>query len=195
MASAENDLRPFHEAMRDLARWFDVASTPGMIIGGVAVVLLGRPRITRDLDAVVWLGETTASDFLAVGKRCGFVSRFSDPEEFAERCHIFAMRHVPSKITVDVAIAMLEYEKEAIDHRKSIPILDFAAAVPRPEDLILMKAVAQRDNDIVDIRGIVARQVKLDKRYLRKRAKEFAAMLEQPGIVDLIEQQLRSKPK
>src|SRR5437764_9441917 len=112
MASADDNLRSMHAAMRDLGGWLTAAGVPGMIIGGIAVALLGRPRITRDLDAVVWLPDEKLSTFLAVGKQFGFASRFSDPVEFARQSHILAMRHVPSKVTVDVAIGALAFEQE-----------------------------------------------------------------------------------
>ena len=58
-----------------------------------------------------------------------------------------------------------------------------------------MKAIAQRDQDVLDIQGVIAKQTQLDKRYLRKRAREFALMLDQPEIEKLIDRELRRKRK
>jgi hypothetical protein len=43
------------EPLRDLLAWWKQARVRGMIIGGLAVSLLGRPRTTRDVDAVILL--------------------------------------------------------------------------------------------------------------------------------------------
>ena len=49
-------LRPL-EAM---TRWFDAAGVRAAIIGGVAAALLGNPRLTKDIDAVVMDAEAEA---------------------------------------------------------------------------------------------------------------------------------------
>jgi hypothetical protein len=195
MASAGDDLRKFHAVLRDLGEWLKATGVKGMVIGGVAVTLLGRPRMTRDVDALVWLPDDNVFQFLEAGKKWGFVSRISGPVEFAKQSHILVLRHTASNVPVDIAIGALPFERQAIESCQEIPLEDFRVAVPRPEDLILMKAVAQRDQDLFDIGGIIDKQTKLDKRYLRKRAKEFAAMLEQPGIVELIDRMLKLKRK
>ncbi len=44
-------LVPLLDALRDLAAWLRTAKVPGLVMGGVAVSLLGRPRVTKDVDA------------------------------------------------------------------------------------------------------------------------------------------------
>lgn len=51
--SSELPLEPLH----DLLAWWKQARVPGIIIGGLAVALHGRPRVTRDVDAVILLDE------------------------------------------------------------------------------------------------------------------------------------------
>jgi len=38
-------------ALTDVVKWLDAAKMPSMVIGGVAVSFLGRPRMTQDVDA------------------------------------------------------------------------------------------------------------------------------------------------
>ena len=40
-------------ALADLVKWLDVTKAPSMVIGGVAASVLGRPRLTQDVDALV----------------------------------------------------------------------------------------------------------------------------------------------
>ena len=44
--------KPFLKALADLTRWLEDSSVPAIIIGGVAASILGRPRATRDIDAL-----------------------------------------------------------------------------------------------------------------------------------------------
>ena len=48
-------LSPLLQALLDLIKWLQERNVRGIIIGGVAASLLGRPRVTRDIDALVLL--------------------------------------------------------------------------------------------------------------------------------------------
>lgn len=52
-------------ALLDLSRWLKRDKIPFAIIGGTAVGFVGRPRTTKDVDAVVLLGEHTWESFAA----------------------------------------------------------------------------------------------------------------------------------
>lgn len=45
------------QTLADLVSWFEAARTDGIVVGGVAASILGRPRATRDVDAIIWLDE------------------------------------------------------------------------------------------------------------------------------------------
>ena len=47
----------FFIALQSLFDWFETEGVPGTSIGGVAVSFLAQPRITQDIDAVIWLEE------------------------------------------------------------------------------------------------------------------------------------------
>ena len=52
--------------------------------------------------------------------------------------------------------------------------------LPLPEDLIVMKAVAHRPQDLTDIEAILAAHPKTNLRRVRRWVREFAAALEIP---------------
>lgn len=56
-----------------------------------------------------------------------------------------------------------------------------------PEDLIVMKAIAHRDRDLIDIQDLLDVQAKLDWKRIRRWVGEFAAILEMPEISDNLE--------
>lgn len=61
------------------------------------------------------------------------------------------------------------------------------------EDLIVHKAIANRDQDWIDIEGVLIRQrARLDQAYILNWLRQFAEALETPDIVTHYEQ-LRAK--
>ena len=48
-------------ALRDLLLWFEAARVRGIVIGGVAVSLLARPRATLDVDALAEVRRAVAA--------------------------------------------------------------------------------------------------------------------------------------
>lgn len=58
--------------------------------------------------------------------------------------------------------------------------------LPTPEDLIIMKAVAHRPKDLLDIQGILQSHPDLDRRRIRKWVTQFAELLEKPELWDAI---------
>ena len=79
------------------------AHVPGTVIGGVVASLLGRPRVTRDIDAMVLLDESEWEVFLAKGSTFGFIPRLSDPLPFAHRARVLLMRQAESILILRLA--------------------------------------------------------------------------------------------
>lgn len=63
--------------------------------------------------------------------------------------------------------------------------------MPMPEDLIIMKAVAHRAQDIADVEALLDANPKLNLRRIRKWIKEFSTALDMPDIVNDFEDSLR----
>lgn len=76
--SQNEPLAPLLIVLRDLVAWLRAKQTPGIVIGGVAASVLGRPRFTQDVDALILLDNVAWAEFLFTGTRFGFVSRISD---------------------------------------------------------------------------------------------------------------------
>jgi hypothetical protein len=61
------ELAPLLAVLRDLVAWWQAGKIPGVVIGGLAASLLGRPRLTRDVDALVLVEESNWGEFMAAG--------------------------------------------------------------------------------------------------------------------------------
>ena len=166
-----------------------------MVIGGIAASLIGRPRATRDIDVVVWIDSGEWDSFLKSGENHGFYPRLKNALDFAKENRVLLLCHRPSGIDVDISFGALPFEKEAIRRSVKKRIKGFDLALPTPEDLVIMKAVAHRQKDLVDIDSILDVNSNLDRSRVRRWVKEFAKALEMPELVEDLEKIIRAHKK
>lgn len=183
MSKPEAPLAPLLVALRDLMRWFEKSEVPGIVIGGVAASVLGRPRFTRDVDALVLLDPEHWKNFLESGERCGFAARRPDALRFASRTRVLLVRHQSSGIDVDISFGALPFEEECLSRGKWKEVGGIRVKLPAPEDLIIMKAVAHRPRDLEDIDAILGAHPNLNVERVRHWVREFGAVLEMPELV------------
>jgi Nucleotidyl transferase AbiEii toxin, Type IV TA system len=181
-------LHPLGATLAALLAWLRAEDVRGMVIGGVAASLLGRPRTTRDVDALVWIEEPSRwQGFLASGLSHGFEPRIDDALEFALRARVLLLRHAPTGIDVDLSFGGLPFEDEALTRAGEAKLGDLRVPLPAPEDLVIMKAVAHRPRDTADIEAILEAHPKLDRERIRMWVREFAGVLEAPELLDDLE--------
>lgn len=176
------ELNPLLEPLSVLQRLFKKTKCQGMIIGGVAASLLGKPRFTADVDALILVKDEEIPSLLKEAKQLGFKARLKNPVEFARKNRVLLLKHVETGIDVDLSLGLLPFEREAIRRSKQIKIGNITFNLPTAEDLIIFKAVAHRPRDIEDIAEIIKIHTKVDKAYIKKVVKEFAHVLEMPEI-------------
>ncbi len=169
-------------ALRTLCRLLKKSKTKGMVIGGVAASLLGQPRMTADIDAAVLLDDDSIGPFLDQALAHGLTPRITNPSAFAKRSAMLLLKHDESGTPVDVAQSRLPFEQEAIARARQVDVGGFSVPLPTPEDLIIMKAIAHRPQDIEDIRGIVLCQPKLNVGRIRKEVTALAHTLDMPDL-------------
>lgn len=132
---------------------------PYMLIGGLAVVVWGEPRATRDVDVTVDLGGVSPRDFVAVARRVG-EPLAEDPEDLAERGRVIPVL-TPAGVAVDLVLALLSFEIEAIRRAVPINVEGRHVRVCGAEDLLLHKVVSERPRDHEDVIGILRRQARV----------------------------------
>ncbi|MGH7165897.1 MAG: DUF6036 family nucleotidyltransferase [Nitrospiraceae bacterium] len=177
-----NHLVSLLPALRALCSLLDRSRTKGMIIGGVAASLLGRPRMTADIDATVILEDASMDRFFDLALAHGLTPRISNPAAFARRSAMLLLKHDSSGIPVDVAQSRLPFERAATIRATHLDVEGFSVPLPTPEDLIIMKAIAHRSQDLEDIRGIALSQPRLNVALIRKEVMEFARALDMPDL-------------
>lgn len=176
-------LAPLEAAVRDLCAWLAAENLRAVIIGGVAASLLGRPRLTHDIDGLVIVEESRWAPILAAAKSFRIEARIDNALEFAAESRMMLLRHRPSGIDLDLSLGAISFEEQVVQRSVERDIGETTVRVPEPEDLVVMKAIANRPRDLVDIEGIVGAHPGLDRERIRSAVAEFAETLGSPGIL------------
>jgi predicted nucleotidyltransferase len=184
------ELAPFSGPLQALQRLLEAFNDQGVIIGGVAASLLGTPRFTADVDAVVLLGLEDLQPFIDAASKEDLQPRTADPIRFARRTRMLLLRHPASGIDIDISLGVLPFEIEMIQRSRLVEVGSIRLRLPTPEDLIIMKAVAHRPKDLEDIQAVAASHPKLDKKRIQYWVEQFSTALELPDLWAMIEKEL-----
>jgi hypothetical protein len=177
-----DSLTPLLEPLAALQRLIDRFHGQGIVIGGIAASLLGRPRLTADLDAMLLLSIDALPGLVEAAKEEGLLPRVQDAETFARRTRVLLLRHQPSGTAVDISLGTLPFEEEAVGRSVLYSIGPISVRLPTPEDLIIFKAMAHRPKDLLDIQAIVESQPALDRERIKSWVTEFSRALEMPEL-------------
>lgn len=173
---------PFRATIEALQRLFLKFGNRGVIIGGIAVGFLGRPRLTEDVDAMFLLSTQDIPKFLEAAQNEKIEPRIPKADEFARKNRVLLLRYTPTETNIDISLGILPFEEEAVERGIIRSTSTFSVRLPSPEDLIIMKAVAHRPKDLEDIRTVVDKNPGLDISRIEKWVREFAAALEMPSL-------------
>lgn len=126
-------------------------------IGGIALQRWGEPRLTVDADLSLFSGFGQEERFIDL-LLARFHPRIPDAKEFALRHRVLLLRS-PAGIGLDVALAGLPLEEEIIGRASPFQFLpDLSLVTCSAEDLVVLKAFANRSQDRVDVEGVIRRQ-------------------------------------
>jgi hypothetical protein len=160
-------------------------------IGGLAVQRWGEPRETVDVDLTLLTGFHDEARFVSTLIE-RFEPRIDQAAEFARVNRVLLLR-APSGVGLDIALGGLAFEEAAVARSS---VFTFPPDVPlrtcSAEDLLVLKAFADRPKDWVDVEGIIIRQAgRLDWPYIRAQLAPLVELKEAPEILRRLEQQRR----
>jgi len=127
------------------------------IIGGLAVVRWGIPRLTQDVDFSL-LAEFGKEQEVVDELLAHFPGRIHDARDFALQNRV-VLCNASSGVPLDIALAGFPFEEQVIARATPFAFEPGVTLVTASaEDLIVLKAFAGRDQDWGDVRGIMERQ-------------------------------------
>ena len=180
-------LEPLSAPIYALQRLIEQFDNQGIIIGGVAASILGKPRLTADADAMILLSVDDIAQLVALANQEGLIPRLPNTEEFARQNRVILLRHEESGIDVDISLGLLPFEVEAVERSREYEAGSLRLRLPTPEDLIILKAIAHRPKDMLDIEAVISVQKELDYERIRFWVQQFAEVLEMPELMTDLE--------
>lgn len=169
----------------ELQKLFERHRWPFCIIGGVAALHWGEPRVTRDVDVTLLTGFGNEEPFVTE-LLSHYKPRISGARDFALQNRVLLVQ-AAGGIGIDIALAALPFEESAVNRARNVQITDTTSLrLCTPEDLIVFKAFAARDLDWRDIQGVIARQGSdsLDWKYIERQLMPLAEAKEQPELLE-----------
>ncbi len=149
------------------------------LIGGLALQRWGEPRLTIDVDITVLTGlgsEEAVVDFLL----SKYSARRRDARDFALRNRVLLLKSADG-IGIDVALGALPFEERMLQRATVFAFLPSCLLrTCSAEDLIVMKAFAGREQDWIDLRGVIVRQQKLDWELIYSELEPLCEVKETP---------------
>lgn len=134
-------------------------------IGGLVVQFWGEPRLTTDIDLTVFTNLSNESQFVSTFLE-RYSPKFSDADKFALTNRVLPM-YADSGIGIDLTLGGLSDISDAL-RRSSYQYFaeDINLRICSAEDLIVMKTVAARPRDWVDVESVIIKQSELDWEYI-----------------------------
>ena len=140
--------------------------------------------MTQDVDLSLLSGFGSEEIYIdALLSRFG--SRISNAKDFALMNRVLLLL-ASNGVAVDISLAGLPFEQEMIERATSFSYSpDCSLVTCSAEDLIILKAFADRTKDWMDIEGILIRQNPgLDFNYIIERLTPLCELKEAPEIVE-----------
>jgi len=140
-----------------------------MLTGSYAMAYYATPRMTRDLDLVVALGDRDVDSVVALFSPDFYVDA-DDVRDAVAAQRLFNLMHLDSGIKVDFIIRKSsEYRQVEFARRQAVQLGDVETWIASREDLILSKLVWAADSRSElqqrDIRALLDEHV--DRAYLQ----------------------------
>lgn len=185
-------MNPVFEAADELQRFLAQRQWRFCIIGGLAVARWGEPRATRDVDITLFAGFGDEEPFVEQ-LLAHFQARVPDPAAFA-LAHRVVLLLASNGTPVDLALGGLPFEERVVG--RATPF-EFAPGLflttCSAEDLVVLKAFADRPRDWADLDGVVVRQGdQLDWPYIVAQLEPLCQLKEAPEILTRLDEVRRA---
>lgn len=141
-------------AAQEIADFFKSQRWDYVFIGGLAVMRWGELRTTIDVD-VTLLTRYQHEEECIVKILTQFTSRISDAKSFAIQHRVLLLK-AKNGVAIDLTLAGLPFEEHMSERSSLYPFTEeYVIRTCSAEDLIVLKAFANREKDWLDIESII----------------------------------------
>jgi hypothetical protein len=153
-------------------------------IGGLAIQRWGINRLTDDVDLTIITGFGNEKSYIQelLG---AFNPRIDDALEFALQNRVVLIED-KTGVGIDISLGAFEFEEQAVERASDYQFLpEISLRVCSAEDLIIYKCFANRDQDWVDVRGILENNLNtLDFKHIESLLPPLLELKEEPEIYE-----------
>lgn len=143
-------------------------------IGGLVVGVWGEPRLTQDIDLTIFTNLRNEESFIST-LLTRYSPKFSDANDFALTNRVLPL-FTKSGIGIDVTLGGLSDISEALERSSYQQFSeDISLKVCSANDLIILKTVAARPRDWIDVESVIIKQSLLDWEYIEQSLRNLDA--------------------
>ena len=169
----------FDEFCRAAVDFLAKEDVPYLIVGGLAVAVIGAPRFTADIDVVAFVTMASAERLIAAATAAGFLAGEDEVDRLRSTG---TLRFLRGGFHLDVIVASLPFEERARHRAVIVRMFNRDVPLPTPEDLLLFKIISGREKDVLDAVGIAHRHGgQLDWPYVTAGVDEICDLADQSG--------------
>jgi hypothetical protein len=183
-------MKGLDDVTRELVSLFEADAVPYVVMGGLAVRIHAVPRPTYDVDFTVALPRSQLPWLYQHVESLGYTVPAAQAAGWVDTVKGLPVVKLQAflgerAIDVDIFLAETAYQQHLLTRRERHAAEGLDAWFVSPEDLILLKLLAGRPKDRVDVSDILFIQGQLDEAYLKHWAQEL-------GIVTDLDEALRA---
>lgn len=179
-------MKDLFEVAKRVQVFLDARNWRSCVIGGIAVQRWGEPRLTRDVDVTLLTGIGGEEIYVDEILR-HFKSRVADAREFSLTRRVMLLA-AEDGTEIDLALGGLPFEENAVGRASDFEFFPgMTLRTCSAEDLVVMKAFAGRERDWGDVKGIIARQEKLNWTMIYAELTPLCELKEAPEILTQLE--------
>ncbi|MBI4975866.1 MAG: nucleotidyl transferase AbiEii/AbiGii toxin family protein [Spirochaetes bacterium] len=162
-----------HDIIGTLKTLSSVCTAHGMrycLVGGLAVSIVAAPRATEDIDITLLINADELPRLREILNAAFDIIQFN--EERLDLSGAFIQRVVirgknsSGFVILDVLLPVHPIYRQAVERAIPLSVDNVIIPVARPEDLILMKMLSKRPQDVADIETIRRECDGLDESYI-----------------------------
>ncbi len=178
-----NTMNGLFDAALEIQRFMQTRNWPFCMIGGLAVIRWGQPRMTEDVDLSLLTGFGGEEPYIRELVET-FNTRIPNAVSFALQYRVLLLS-ASNGVDLDISLAALPFEYEMLERTSPyVYASECELLTCSAEDLLILKAFANREKDWMDVEGVIARQgEQLDAAYIFGHLTQLCELKEEPEIV------------
>ena len=169
-------------AIKDFVALFESRGLTYAILGGLAARAHGIPRPTWDVDFAIGIDRDALPELFEAAESLGYVVPAAYRSGWVDAVQgmpivKFGVAISDRSVDVDIFLAESLFLKTVLSRRQHADVDEnLQVAVVSPEDLIVLKVLAGRPRDAIDVQDVLFMQGELDRDYMKHWAERLGVL-------------------